>query len=201
MQTQPRPRRAHPPGPLASGVHAAVRKKMKTPPPILASDVLREDLAPIEPGRNASRLWDGGCGVALPGRRSLSPARPRRLPARAPSLGNLPRRRGCERRDSAGSLPLPLASGRRCDGRRCGRHPGPFWGRAACAAHRPRFERMGRDFAHLDVHRTSRGASFPILLPSIPSRASSARRRVPRRAALSHSRRHGHDERPAGSPG
>jgi hypothetical protein len=37
--------------------------KKKTPPPILASDVLREDLAPIEPGRRASRLWDGG--VAL----------------------------------------------------------------------------------------------------------------------------------------
>ena len=63
MQTQSRPRRAQPPGPLASGVHAAVRKKMKTPPPILASDVLREDLAPIEPGRNASRLWDGGAAL------------------------------------------------------------------------------------------------------------------------------------------
>ena len=63
MQTQSRPRRAQPPRPLASGVHAAVRKKLKTPPPILASDVLREDLAPIEPGRNASRLWDGGAAL------------------------------------------------------------------------------------------------------------------------------------------
>jgi hypothetical protein len=62
MQTQPRPERAHPPKPLASGVHAAVVKK-KTPPPILASDVLREDLAPIEPGRRASRLWDGGLAL------------------------------------------------------------------------------------------------------------------------------------------
>ncbi|HKQ68722.1 MAG TPA: hypothetical protein VJT73_05250 [Polyangiaceae bacterium] len=32
---------------------------MKAPPPVLASDVLREDLAPLEPGRRASRLWDG----------------------------------------------------------------------------------------------------------------------------------------------
>lgn len=63
MQTQPRPRRAQPPGPLASGVHAAVKTKLKTPPPILASDVLREDLAPIEPGRNASRLWDAGAAA------------------------------------------------------------------------------------------------------------------------------------------
>jgi hypothetical protein len=37
--------------------------KKKTPPPILASEVLREDLAPLEPGRRASRWWDGG--VAL----------------------------------------------------------------------------------------------------------------------------------------
>jgi hypothetical protein len=37
--------------------------KKKTPPPILASDVLREDLAPIEPGRKASRLWDGGLAL------------------------------------------------------------------------------------------------------------------------------------------
>jgi hypothetical protein len=37
--------------------------KKKTPPPILASEVLREDLAPIEPGRSASRLWDGGLAV------------------------------------------------------------------------------------------------------------------------------------------
>jgi hypothetical protein len=44
-------------------VHAAVKKKMKTPPPILASDVLREDLAPIEPGRSASRIWDAGAAV------------------------------------------------------------------------------------------------------------------------------------------
>jgi hypothetical protein len=63
MQTQPRPRRAQPPRPLASGVHAAVKKKLKTPPPILASDVLREDLAPIEPGRNASRLWGGAAAL------------------------------------------------------------------------------------------------------------------------------------------
>jgi len=63
MQTQSRPHRAQPPRPLASGVHAAVKKKLKTPPPILASDVLREDLAPIEPGRNASRLWDAGAAL------------------------------------------------------------------------------------------------------------------------------------------
>jgi hypothetical protein len=48
-------------------VHAAVKKKMKTPPPILASDVLREDLAPIEPGRSASRLWDAGAAVLFLG--------------------------------------------------------------------------------------------------------------------------------------
>jgi len=63
MQTQPRPHRAHPPRSLTSGVHAAIKKKMKTPPPILASEVLREDLAPIEPGRRASQLW--GAGAAL----------------------------------------------------------------------------------------------------------------------------------------
>ncbi|HEY3595425.1 MAG TPA: hypothetical protein VGL13_16170 [Polyangiaceae bacterium] len=33
---------------------------MKTPPPILASEVLCEDLAPLEPGRSASRFWDLG---------------------------------------------------------------------------------------------------------------------------------------------
>jgi hypothetical protein len=37
--------------------------KKNTPPPILASDVLREDLAPIEPGRRASRLWDAGLAL------------------------------------------------------------------------------------------------------------------------------------------
>jgi hypothetical protein len=65
MQTQSRSGRAHPPRSPASGVHTAPMKtaKKKTPPPILASDVLREDLAPIEPGRHASRWWDGG--VAL----------------------------------------------------------------------------------------------------------------------------------------
>jgi len=65
MQTESRSGRAHPPRSPASGVHAAPTKaaKKKTPPPILASDVLREDLAPIEPGRRASRWWDGG--VAL----------------------------------------------------------------------------------------------------------------------------------------
>jgi hypothetical protein len=62
MQTQPRPHRAHPPRPLTSGVHAAVVKK-KAPPPVLASEVLREDLAPIEPGRRASRLWDAGLAL------------------------------------------------------------------------------------------------------------------------------------------
>jgi len=62
MQTQPRPQRAHPPRPLTSGVHAAAVKK-KTPPPVLASEVLREDLAPIEPGRRASRLWDAGLAL------------------------------------------------------------------------------------------------------------------------------------------
>jgi len=65
MQTQSRPGRAHPPRSPASSAHTAPAKaaKKKTPPPILASDVLREDLAPIEPGRRASRWWDGG--VAL----------------------------------------------------------------------------------------------------------------------------------------
>src|ERR1043166_9708664 len=61
-RTDSRPRRPPPPRPLTSGVHAAVVKK-RTPPPILASEVLREDLAPIEPGRSASRLWDGGLAV------------------------------------------------------------------------------------------------------------------------------------------
>lgn len=54
MQTDPHPDAA-PPRPGASGVHAAIKR---TPAPVLASDALREDLAPIEPGRSASRLWD-----------------------------------------------------------------------------------------------------------------------------------------------
>lgn len=62
MQIQLRPQPAPPPRSLASGVHAAI-KKAKTPPPVLASDVLREDLAPLEPGRRASKFWDAG--VAL----------------------------------------------------------------------------------------------------------------------------------------
>ena len=47
-------------------------KKTKTPPPVLASEVLREDLAPFEPCRGVSRFWDGmvamlylAVGVAL----------------------------------------------------------------------------------------------------------------------------------------
>ena len=65
MQTQSRSGRAHPPRSPASGVQTAPTKtaKKKTPPPVLASEVLREDLAPIEPGRRASRWWDGA--VAL----------------------------------------------------------------------------------------------------------------------------------------
>jgi hypothetical protein len=60
MQTQTRPQKAHPPRSPTSGLHAAIITKMKTPPPILASEVLCEDLAPLEPGRSASRLWDLG---------------------------------------------------------------------------------------------------------------------------------------------
>jgi hypothetical protein len=58
MQTQTRPEQAQPPQSKASGFHAAISTKIKMPPPILASDVLREDLAPFEPGRKASRIWD-----------------------------------------------------------------------------------------------------------------------------------------------
>src|SRR3954470_3174457 len=65
MQTQSRSSRAQPPRPSVSGVHAAPMKtaKKKTPPPVLASEVLREDLAPLEPGRRASRWWDGAIAV------------------------------------------------------------------------------------------------------------------------------------------
>jgi hypothetical protein len=63
MQTQTRPQKAQPPRSPTSGLHAAIITKMKTPPPILASEVLCEDLAPLEPGRNASRLWDVGFGA------------------------------------------------------------------------------------------------------------------------------------------
>jgi hypothetical protein len=62
MQIHLRPQPAPSPRTVASGVHAAIRKA-KTAPPILASEVLREDLAPLEPGRRASKFWDGG--VAL----------------------------------------------------------------------------------------------------------------------------------------
>jgi hypothetical protein len=49
-----------------SGVHAAVAgRQHETPPPVLASEVLREDLAPIEPGRLASRFWSGSAALAL----------------------------------------------------------------------------------------------------------------------------------------
>lgn len=57
-QTDERPD-ASPPRPPTSGVHKAV----KAPPPVLASDALREDLAPLEPGRRASRIW-GACLAA-----------------------------------------------------------------------------------------------------------------------------------------
>lgn len=38
---------------------------LHTPPPILASDVLREDVAPLEPGKRALRFWIVGLGLAV----------------------------------------------------------------------------------------------------------------------------------------
>ncbi len=38
---------------------------LRTPPPILASDVLREDVAPLEPGKKALRFWIVGLGLTV----------------------------------------------------------------------------------------------------------------------------------------
>jgi len=68
MHSQSRPSRAQPGRAQASGVHAAVAgRQHETPPPVLASEVLREDLAPIEPGREASRFWGAGAATVLAG--------------------------------------------------------------------------------------------------------------------------------------
>jgi hypothetical protein len=56
MPNESSAKRAHPPSSASSGVHSAVQKPRKTPPPVLASDILREDLAPIEPGGRATRV-------------------------------------------------------------------------------------------------------------------------------------------------
>jgi hypothetical protein len=58
MQTEQRP--DLPPSSLAT---AGPRAAQPRPRPVLASEALREDLAPLEPGRTASRV--GGCGLAV----------------------------------------------------------------------------------------------------------------------------------------
>jgi hypothetical protein len=66
MPSPSRPSWAHPGRARVSGVHAAVAgRQRETPPPVLASEVLREDLAPTEPGRLASRFWSGSAALAL----------------------------------------------------------------------------------------------------------------------------------------
>jgi hypothetical protein len=45
----------------SSGVHRAIN----TPKPLLASEVLRDELAPLAPGRGASRVWLVGVCLAL----------------------------------------------------------------------------------------------------------------------------------------
>src|SRR5262245_15102574 len=56
----PQPSAAAPRGPT-SGVHRAI----STPKPLLASEVLREELAPLEPSRTKCRIWLGGVCIAL----------------------------------------------------------------------------------------------------------------------------------------
>jgi len=56
----PQPSAAAPRGPT-SGVHRAI----STPKPLLASEVLREELAPLEPSRTKCRIWLGGVCLAL----------------------------------------------------------------------------------------------------------------------------------------
>ncbi len=46
----------------SSGIHRAVNEPEK---PVLASEVLREELAPIEPGRTAARFWLGAIALTL----------------------------------------------------------------------------------------------------------------------------------------
>jgi hypothetical protein len=66
MHSPSRPSTAQPSRARASGVHAAIAgRQHQTPPPVLASEVLREDLAPIEPGQVASRIWSGGAALVL----------------------------------------------------------------------------------------------------------------------------------------
>jgi hypothetical protein len=45
-----------------SGIHSVVTQ---TPKPLLASEVLREEIAPIEPARRMSRLWLGAIALGL----------------------------------------------------------------------------------------------------------------------------------------
>jgi hypothetical protein len=49
----------------SSGVHAALLRSRKTPPPVLASDILREDLAPIDPGPRATRICHAAAALLL----------------------------------------------------------------------------------------------------------------------------------------
>jgi hypothetical protein len=66
MHSHSRPSWAQPGRARASGVPTAIAgRQHQTPPPVLASEVLREDLAPIEPGRLASRFWGAGAAVVL----------------------------------------------------------------------------------------------------------------------------------------
>ena len=195
MQTQSRPRRAQPPGPLASGVHAAVRKKMKTPPPILASDVLREDLAPIEPGRNASRLWDGGAallylgvGICLRldlGVSQLAPQASAICLAAAAASG------------ATALVPFPYLW-RAVVGAMVGATVvtlGLFGAGPLALLTAPDSSAWIEALRVLTCTALPAALLFRSLLPSLPSRSGSARRRVPRRIAVSHSRRHGHDGR------
>lgn len=68
MQTNVRSEQGPPPPrSLKSGMRPALHPVR--PPPVLASEALRDELAPLEPARRASRYWDAGlaAGFALVG--------------------------------------------------------------------------------------------------------------------------------------
>src|SRR5512140_3031445 len=62
----PKPSRVHPQASAGTGVRPSARKR-STPPPVLASEALREDLAPFEPGRTMTRVCHVATAVVLLG--------------------------------------------------------------------------------------------------------------------------------------
>ncbi len=58
-----KPSRAQPRPSLTAGFKPLIKKR--TPPPVLASEALREDLAPLEPGRSTTRVYHAVSALTL----------------------------------------------------------------------------------------------------------------------------------------